>query len=186
MSMLRRIYTIPNLLALSRIATCPITSFFIISQENYKIASCVTAYAVFSDWADGYIARKFPSQASQLGSIIDPLADKCFAVTLSSSLWYVNLFPGWLLSLLLVRDVGLVFGTLKYSAINRIKSITVQPSLLSKINTLLLFALFTGILTNEALKTNMQSSINLLQYCVGATTISSGLMYALKPGIKCI
>ena len=43
---------------------------------------------------DGYIARRFPGQSSMLGSVLDPLADKCLASVLFITLTVMGLIPG--------------------------------------------------------------------------------------------
>lgn len=57
---------------------------------------------------DGYIARNWPSQASNLGSFLDPMADKLLVGSLVISLTYTNLFPVWLCGMVLFRDVFLI------------------------------------------------------------------------------
>ena len=42
---------------------------------------------------DGHIARRYPSQSSRIGSILDPLADKCLISVLTITLTLVNLIP---------------------------------------------------------------------------------------------
>lgn len=58
--------------------------------------------------ADGYIARKWPSQASKLGSFLDPMADKLLVGALVISLSYINLFPVWLSVMVICRDAFLI------------------------------------------------------------------------------
>ncbi|KAL7469650.1 hypothetical protein ACHAXS_009901 [Conticribra weissflogii] len=61
-----------------------------------------------TDYLDGYIARKYPSTATVLGTYLDPLADKIFINVMSLTLWYTGTLPGLLVGLWMVRDVGLV------------------------------------------------------------------------------
>mmetsp|Transcript_25283 Transcript_25283/g.53320 ORF Transcript_25283/g.53320 Transcript_25283/m.53320 type:complete len:437 (+) Transcript_25283:28-1338(+) len=61
-----------------------------------------------TDYLDGYIARKYPSTATVLGTYLDPLADKIFINVMSLTLWYTGILPGPLVGLWMVRDVGLV------------------------------------------------------------------------------
>lgn len=64
--------------------------------------------AGFSDLADGWIARTWTSQASKLGSFLDPVADKLLVGTLFLSLAWVGLVPIPLTCLVVARDVMLV------------------------------------------------------------------------------
>ena len=92
-----------------------------------------TAIAVFiaaaaSDGIDGYIARRF-NQKSQLGMVLDPLADKGLLlsgiITLSVSNWAYE-FPAWFPVLVVARDVVILSGTLTLHYLNG--SVRVRPS----------------------------------------------------------
>ena len=61
---------------------------------------------------DGWIARKFPGQASKLGSFLDPLADKILVTTMYLSLTTASLMPAPLTALIISRDVLLVYAGL--------------------------------------------------------------------------
>ena len=101
-----------------------------------------TAIAVFvaaaaSDGIDGYIARHF-NQKSQLGMVLDPLADKGLLlsgiITLSVSNWAYE-FPVWFPVLVVARDVVILSGTLTLHFLNG--SVRVKPSLTGKTATAL-------------------------------------------------
>lgn len=62
--------------------------------------------------ADGWIARTWTSQASKLGSFLDPVADKFLVGSLFLSLAWVGLIPMPLTYLVLSRDVALVIGAM--------------------------------------------------------------------------
>lgn len=73
-----KIFTIPNLLAFYRIIAAPIAFFLVI--RNIHPASFILVFSAFStDLVDGYIARKF-NQISNLGIVLDPIADKMLFV----------------------------------------------------------------------------------------------------------
>lgn len=67
--------TIPNLLSLFRLGLIPLILWFYCRKENPIAAAVVIGISGFSDVADGYIARKY-HQVSDLGKLLDPLADK--------------------------------------------------------------------------------------------------------------
>lgn len=70
---------------------------------------CGTAiYSVVSPQLDGLIARNWVSQASKLGSFLDPMADKLLVGSLVISLTYCSLLPLWLSAMIILRDVSLI------------------------------------------------------------------------------
>ncbi|VDK31452.1 unnamed protein product [Taenia asiatica] len=85
--------TIPNILTSLRIGSIPLIVSLIIKQDLLS-AAMLAAVMGLTDAADGYIARRFPSQQSVAGSYLDPLADKLFISSLSVALAYSNLLPG--------------------------------------------------------------------------------------------
>jgi CDP-diacylglycerol--glycerol-3-phosphate 3-phosphatidyltransferase len=68
---------IPNILSLTRIAVVPI--FVMVFYLPFAWANVATAtifaVAAFTDWLDGYLARRF-NQTSRFGAFLDPVADK--------------------------------------------------------------------------------------------------------------
>ncbi len=74
-------WTIPNLLSLLRIVVIPIFAYFFIKGEAV-LAIIMLALSGISDFLDGKIARKF-NQVSDLGKVLDPVADKLTQITLA-------------------------------------------------------------------------------------------------------
>ena len=75
---------IPNILSLTRIAVVPVfVGVFYLPFAWVNIATAIIfAVAAFTDWLDGYLARKL-NQTSRFGAFLDPVADKLLvAVTL--------------------------------------------------------------------------------------------------------
>ena len=67
-----------NLLTITRILLAPIILFFLIFGE-YLLCVFLFLLAGMSDYFDGYFARKYNAE-SQLGEILDPIADKILVV----------------------------------------------------------------------------------------------------------
>ncbi len=74
-------WTIPNLLSLLRIIVIPFFAYFFI-KGNALWAIIVLFLSGVSDFLDGKIARKF-NQVSDLGKVLDPVADKLTQITLA-------------------------------------------------------------------------------------------------------
>lgn len=107
----RQFLYISNLLSAFRLVIVPLL-FMLIYQKKYTIAVVIGCIAVISDILDGFFARLL-NQHSELGYILDPIADKCaigagiFALILSSP----NLeFPIWAFFAIILRDSAIVIG----------------------------------------------------------------------------
>ena len=93
---LNKIYTLSNFISFVRILLA-IPIFYYISNINdisgarYILLS-LYILAYLTDIADGYFARKF-DQISELGKIIDPLADKILVILVVAYLYYYEILP---------------------------------------------------------------------------------------------
>lgn len=69
--------TLPNILTISRILLIPVfvLAFYLPNESHRLIATGVFFLAGFTDWLDGYIARKM-NQSTRFGAFLDPVADK--------------------------------------------------------------------------------------------------------------
>jgi CDP-diacylglycerol--glycerol-3-phosphate 3-phosphatidyltransferase len=78
---------LPNLLTLSRIFLIPIfvVVYIIPGSQTYLLAALLFGLAAFTDWLDGYLARRL-NQATPFGAFLDPVADKLIVVAALSVL----------------------------------------------------------------------------------------------------
>ena len=74
--------SLPNLLTLMRIVLIPIFIgvFYLPFSSAHALAAIIFALASFTDWLDGYLARKL-KQMSPFGAFLDPVADKLLVAT---------------------------------------------------------------------------------------------------------
>jgi CDP-diacylglycerol---glycerol-3-phosphate 3-phosphatidyltransferase len=73
-------------------------------QQTWRVAALMLAvFAGFTDFLDGYIARKF-NLISDFGKLMDPLADKIFIATAFIVLVDKGVLPGWVAVVILSRE----------------------------------------------------------------------------------
>jgi cardiolipin synthase len=70
-----RVWTVPNLISIARLACVPVFLWLLWAQDAPIAAAALLAVLGATDWVDGYIARHF-DQGSELGKILDPTADR--------------------------------------------------------------------------------------------------------------
>ncbi|MET4002628.1 MULTISPECIES: CDP-alcohol phosphatidyltransferase family protein [Arthrobacter] len=107
------ILTIPNLITVVRFLGTPLFVWLVLAREEYGWGVFVLAMMGCTDWIDGYVARKL-HQTSQLGRIMDPLADRVALVAVTITLVLADILPLWLLLLLVIPDVVLLAVTLYF------------------------------------------------------------------------
>jgi CDP-diacylglycerol--glycerol-3-phosphate 3-phosphatidyltransferase len=101
---------VPNFLSAIRIIGVVPTAYYLWIQEN-EIAVILGIILVITDLADGYIARKY-NLITNLGKILDPLADKLLAGAVIIILSIQGRIPEWYIALVLGKDLVLLLGGL--------------------------------------------------------------------------
>ena len=104
----KKIYTLPNVLSIIRLLMVLPFILLIKNQENTWFIILALA-AMATDWLDGYFARKW-NQISNLGMILDPLADKVNTAGVVLALHAYQDFSLWLALLIVARDFFIVIG----------------------------------------------------------------------------
>ena len=117
---MERVWTIPNVLSFLRLASVP-PFLWLWLNDRRDLAVVLYAIGATTDFFDGYIARKTNS-VTELGKVLDPLADRVFIVTLTVALIAAGVLPWWLAALILLRDVLIVvaFPILEKRGIERV------------------------------------------------------------------
>ena len=105
------VFTIPNVITVVRFLGTPLFVWLVLARDEYGWGVFVLAMMGCTDWIDGFVARKL-NQTSQLGRIMDPLADRVALVAVIVTLVLAGILPLWLLLLMVVPDVVLLAVTL--------------------------------------------------------------------------
>lgn len=104
----RELITIPNILTYLRIAMLPLILFALDRDNRWSsfVAGCFFSAACFTDFFDGYFARKF-NQITVLGKLLDPLADKLIVSATLIVMIPMGRVPSWLVIILLAREFAI-------------------------------------------------------------------------------
>lgn len=171
---------LPNALTLSRIALAPLL-ILALKDHGYALALVIFLAAGVTDAADGYLAKRL-NVISRLGAILDPAADKILLISAFVMLTLLGHIPFWLMLSVVFRDLLIVGGYLAYTSL--IGAVQMQPSPVSKLNTVVQIGLVALILAQQAGVLSLPGPIELMVYMVLVTTVASGAHYVWLWGIQ--
>jgi cardiolipin synthase len=141
-----RILTVPNVITLIRLCLLPVFLWLLFAQENRAAAAALLAALGATDFLDGYIARHF-HQVSELGKILDPVADRLLFFVAVAGIMVDGSVPVWFAVAVLLREVLVAGGTLVLAA-KGVRRIDV--TWYGKAYTLLLMTAFPLFLASES------------------------------------
>jgi cardiolipin synthase len=108
MKLSQELKSIPNMLSILRLLLVPVFLLLLVN-DRFLWALAVLAFASFTDWLDGQIARRF-NQVTQLGKLLDPSADRLFILATLIGLTWHGIIPSWFALVIVLRDVLLLIG----------------------------------------------------------------------------
>lgn len=163
---------IPNLLSIIRIGLVyPILNN--IYLLNYKVSLIIFIVASITDALDGYLARKLNWQ-SELGKILDPVADKLLLSGAIFVLWLSDLIPFYVFFILIARDVIILLGAAFQMTLTDSKA--PYPNFLGKFTTIILIVYIVVKLLVGFL--NQESNLVILEIFITSIATISLAVYA--------
>jgi cardiolipin synthase len=169
---------IPNIISVIRILLVVPIAIALFHQQ-LAFAVMLFALAAVSDAADGFLAKRFGWQ-SELGAVLDPIADKLLLATVFVTLSLLKLVPLWLMVAAVARDVIIVSGAAAYRLF--IGPLTAHPSLISKMNTLCQALLILAVVGRAKFLLPPEWVVTWLGGLVFVTVVVSGIDYVLVYG----
>ena len=177
-----RIITLPNLLTMFRMVMIPVFVSFLFYQK-FGWALVVFMLAGITDGLDGLLARRF-NQKSQLGTILDPIADKLLLVTSFIVLSMPSLSPQplprhfpvpfWVTAAVISRDIFIIVGAVAINIVTGFKGF--RPSWLGKVNTAIQILAIAAILVAASIP-SVSGYLPTVYTTVFAFAIFSGIHY---------
>lgn len=107
-----QIFTISNALSFFRLVLVFPVWFSLnnFQDETYRTLTFILCIiAAITDYLDGYVARK-RNEITELGKIIDPLADKILVAVLTIKLYLIGELSSYFLLIILLRDIIIFIG----------------------------------------------------------------------------
>ena len=167
------IINIPNFITLGRIISVPVIFWLLLSGQS-KIAFFVFVCAGISDAVDGYLAKRFHWD-TELGSYLDPLADKLLIVSIFIALGVRNELPLWLVIAVVSRDILIVAAVLLAWLLEQ--RVIIKPLAVSKANTAMQILLAATVLADAAFGLGLDTGRVVLVWITGALTLLSLAAY---------
>lgn len=173
---------IPNALCVFRmLLVVPVA--WLMSRGEYWTTLWVFAIAAATDGLDGFLAKRC-GWTSELGKILDPLADKILLVSVFITLAALGLVPIWLAGTAVARDLTITFGAIAYNTLYGYPN--GRPTPISKLNTLCQIVYLLLVVAAQALERSFEPIVTILGALVFVTTVVSGLDYVLTYTRKAI
>jgi len=170
--------SIPNLITLGRILLVPVVVWAIASGPRYMwIAFVLFLVAGVSDAVDGYLAKRF-HMTTELGAYLDPLADKALIVSIYLTLGINGLIPGWLVILVVSRDIMIVGAVMLSWLVG--SPVKVKPLLVSKLNTVAQIVFACVVLGTLGFGYELPTLTLVLMGIVAALTLLSVAAYVAE------
>jgi CDP-diacylglycerol--glycerol-3-phosphate 3-phosphatidyltransferase len=169
-----------NLITISRMALGALIFILLTRTEMYWIAFVLFFIASITDYFDGYLARKY-NHVSQIGEILDPIADKILIVFLlfAISINLSSYFIGFTSALIIAREIWV--GALRDFNARQNKSDATKVTFLAKIKTTIqLFTISTYLLGLGMNNMLVLLIADMLLFISLLVTIYTGFIYSLN------
>ena len=128
---------LPNILTVARIVLVPFLMVVLLTRFEGElifgvakeiVGAAIFGIAAFTDWLDGYLARR-RSQVTQLGQLMDPVADKLLITAALVSLVQMEMASAWMVAVILGRELAItVLRSVAYA-----RGVTIPASPLGKL-----------------------------------------------------
>jgi cardiolipin synthase len=168
--------TLPNYITVARFIMVPVIILAMINGYML-LAFILFLLAGVSDGIDGFIARRF-NQRSELGTWLDPMADKFLLVAVFLMLGWLGALPVWVVLLAVTRDGLIVVAVVLSGLMN--KPVKMRPLLVSKANTLMQIVLVVLVMAELAGLMDFGVLVDWTIYLVAGLTVASASAYLVS------
>lgn len=172
---------LPNLLTIIRIIMAPIFLVFLINESilhHYLWAFIIFALASITDFADGKLARK-NNQVTNLGKLLDPLADKMLTTAALLGFMQFGLCNIWVLMIVLTRE----FTVTGIRMIATVQNVVIPANIWGKLKTASQMVLSALIMLLAELSVMEDASFalmsNVMMWVIALFTFVSGITYVV-------
>ncbi|HEU4602300.1 MAG TPA: CDP-alcohol phosphatidyltransferase family protein [Steroidobacteraceae bacterium] len=173
---------IPNALCILRMLLVVPVAWLLV-HGDFGATLWVFGIAAITDGLDGFLAKRC-GWTSELGKILDPLADKILLVSVFLLLAYLGLVPVWLAAAAVARDVVITAGAITYNYLYGYPN--GKPTPVSKLNTLSQILYLLLVVAVHDVHRSAEPLETILGASVFVFTVVSGLDYVITYSRKAI
>ena len=167
---------IPNILTIIRFILIPFI-FVSVITKHFLVALIIFTISALTDVLDGFIARKF-NYITNIGKLIDPLADKLTQISLLLSLAILGILPWWIFAIVFIKELVLVISA---SVLYSKDAVVVYSKWYGKLATTLFYLAIVCSLQINEFHFSVPFRIDLyLYYLAILATVFALIMYAIK------
>ena len=164
---------LPNIITTCRIILVPVIFWLLVTEQN-MLAFFSFLVAGISDAIDGFLANRFDWK-TELGSYLDPLADKLLIVSIFVALGVSGVLPKWLVIAVVSRDLLIVAGVILAWLLDR--PFPIKPARVSKANTVSQVFLAGIVLADQVHFMDLDHLVSFFIVTTGALTLASLAVY---------
>ena len=136
---------VPNIISIFRICLVPvfIVLYFSDNRDIKLYAVIVYALATFSDFLDGFLARRFMA-STNLGKLLDPLGDKLMTIAVMACITIDGLIPIWAVLVAGIKEILMAIGGF---VVHKVAHVEIPPSnLIGKTTTVVFFLVCVALM----------------------------------------
>lgn len=148
----------------------------LLQAGQFTAATMLFVLAAVTDAADGYVAKRF-SGPTELGAVLDPVADKLLMASVFVTLTLIGHLPAWLVYLVLARDLLIIAGTLLLRLF--VGGFRVEPLLLGKASTFVQLILGGAVLAKLSAAPAAALPIEELILLTAFLVVASAVAYTI-------
>jgi cardiolipin synthase len=167
---------LPNIICLVRIALIVPLLQAMVAGEQARILVLFSIAAV-SDALDGYLAKRF-QWTSDLGRVLDPMADKLLLMSVFITAAWLDIAPWWVATVAVARDLVIGVGALIFRL--WFGPLRGRPTIISKINTGMQILYLLAVILASAIQLPPREVLDALAVVMVLTTVASGLDYVSR------
>ena len=167
----RLVKKIPNILSTIRICLVPVfIAVYFAEEGQVKIyAALVYAVAAFTDFLDGYLARKY-GNTSNLGKVLDPLGDKLMTVSVMVCITVDGIIPLWAVLIAFCKEALMGIGGL---VVHRKTHMEIPPSnIIGKLSTVTFFLVCVTLMLVEGISRTVATV--MISVAIGLMLVALG------------
>lgn len=169
----------PNIITGARILLTPLCIWLVLSGGGVPDAlrwwgAALFIFAIATDWVDGFLARRY-NQVTDLGKLLDPIADKLLTGAALVCLSILNELPWWVTIIILIREWGVTVDRLVRAS----SHVVIAAAWMGKLKTLMqAVAISLALLPLESIWGSWVHPVNVVTMSLAfGLTVLSGLDY---------